>query len=174
MTDNGQIYHTGDWIVHRAYGVGQVVGLDKKCLNEKVQQFYKVRTNESTFWLPVNKAVSERVAPLPSKRMVLQAINVLQKKPQEMSSDFKTRKKRVEQVISGGSLIAISRLVRDLTARQKEIRLSFTEAQALRRLKGLLFKVWSVRLRLEPFEVYRRFLDLLKPPSAAKMDIPQL
>jgi RNA polymerase-interacting CarD/CdnL/TRCF family regulator len=88
--DNGtQIYAMGDWIVHRHYGVGQVMDIEKKKLNKKVKRFYKIRTKDSTFWLPVKNAKNSRVDPLPSRYKVEKAIKLLKQPPLEMSRNYK-------------------------------------------------------------------------------------
>ena len=156
MTDNSQTYSPGDWLIHRVYGVGQVVDLEEKQLQKKVRSFYRVKTNDSTFWLPLEKAGSQRVEPLPSKRTVQRAIAALGKTPGEMSEKAKERKSRIEEVRSSGSLLSTARLIRDLTHQNTVKKLTATEMDALNVLTERFLKIGSVCLGLEISDVRKR------------------
>ena len=156
MDEDAQVYSKGDWVVHRYYGVGQVIGIEKKHINQKVIRFYKVRTKDSTFWLPVEDPINSRVDPLPSRKMVKRALKVLQGPAREMSKDTKERQQRIKSVQSEGSLLASAKLIRDLIARQSEARLNATEEQALKRLSNRMLKAWSIRMGIEVDEARRR------------------
>jgi RNA polymerase-interacting CarD/CdnL/TRCF family regulator len=158
MTNESRIYSPGDWLIHRVYGVGQVVDLEEKSLQKKVRSFYKVKTKDSTFWLPLEKAVSQRVEPLPSKYMVKKAISTLGKAPEMMSEKAKERRKRIDEVRKEGSLISTARLIRDLNHLNSVKKLTSTEMDALNGLTERFIKIGSVCLGLE-VEVLRRRLN---------------
>jgi RNA polymerase-interacting CarD/CdnL/TRCF family regulator len=170
MTEDLQVYSKGDWIVHRRYGIGKVVGIEKKRLHRKKKRFYKVKTKDSTFWLPVEKAVNSRVGPLPSRQMVREALSVLQKPPRKMSKDHKKRKKKVKKIMSEGSFLATAKLVRDLTARRSEKRLSAPEQRALERLTNHFLETWSIRMGIDEREARGRLLHWI---TGAEKEPPQ-
>ena len=174
MDEDAQVYSKGDWVVHRYYGVGQVIGIEKKHINQKVIRFYKVRTKDSTFWLPVEDPINSRVDPLPSRKMVKRALNVLQRPAREMSKDTKERQQRIKSVQSEGSLLDITKLIRDLIARQSEARLNATESQALKRLSNRFLKAWSIRMGIEMDEAHRRLFHWISGDGgeATKQDHP--
>ena len=156
MAKDKETFSKGDWIIHRQYGVGQIVGIEKKRLNRKTKRFYKVKTKNSTFWLPVEKAVNSRVNPLPSKQKIKQALAVLKKPARKMSKDVKQRQKRIKKVRSEGSLVATAKLVRDLTARRSESRLNTTEQRALERLTNRFLELLSIRMGLDEVKARRK------------------
>jgi RNA polymerase-interacting CarD/CdnL/TRCF family regulator len=144
MTTDTPTFSTGDWLIHRTYGVGQVVDLEEKRLHRQVRQFYKVRTNDSTFWLPLEKPINSRVEPLPSKKELKKAISIFKKSPEVMGKNANERKDRINRVQTEGSLIAIAKLIRDLTHLASVKNLTATEQRALKALTDRFTNVWSV------------------------------
>ena len=98
MAKDAHVYAKGDWVFHRQYGVGQIVRIEKKRLDQKSKRFYKVKTKNSTYCLPVEDAVNSRVDPLPSRNMIKQAWAVLKKPPRGMSKDAKARREKIKEV----------------------------------------------------------------------------
>jgi RNA polymerase-interacting CarD/CdnL/TRCF family regulator len=161
------VYEKGDWIVHRQYGVGQIVSIEKKRLNQKSRRFYKVKTKNSTFWLPVEKAVNSRVDPLPSRNMIKQALAALKKPPRGMSKDVKKRQKKIKEVETEGSFVAVAKLVRDLTALRSKKRLNATEQRALERLTTRLLEPWSIRMEIDVLEARQKMHQFITGESYA-------
>ena len=53
MISEQKTYKKGDWIVHIFYGLGQVIGKDKRELDGEKQGYLKVKTDDSLYWIPV-------------------------------------------------------------------------------------------------------------------------
>lgn len=155
-------FSKGEWIVHHYYGVGQVRGLETKTLDGEQVKYYKVKTRNSLFWVPVAGDDSSRLRPLSSPKEIKRVIRLLKRVPKEMHSDHIQRKKLIREVNSEGSLADIARLIRDLSARQKLKRLNPTEEDALKRFRDRLLREWAVCMELEPEEAKSEFQDCLK------------
>ena len=82
-----QSYSTGDWIVHAYYGIGQIKGVEVKCISGEESRYYKIQATGSTYWMPVDQMDSEALRPLATSEEMQQAIDVLQEPPMEMSSN---------------------------------------------------------------------------------------
>jgi RNA polymerase-interacting CarD/CdnL/TRCF family regulator len=138
-------YSIGDKIVHAFYGVGQVVDIEDKKLNDKTTTYYVVETRNSTFWLPVEKADNERIRPIASSETIENnVIETLNSDPQEMASHYRTRKKRMKDVRASGEIVPIARLVRDLTYRRfTKGNLTDIESRNLDHLKSRLVSEWA-------------------------------
>jgi RNA polymerase-interacting CarD/CdnL/TRCF family regulator len=130
MTDKELTYSVGDWMVHHKYGVGQVKKVEKKRLNRTKALYYKVQSNDSTFWVPVEKADSNHIRPLTSVSGLKKALRLLKKAPHEMDSNHKKRASRINQIWAEGRLSPICQMVRDLSAKEREKSLSSTEKRA--------------------------------------------
>ena len=57
-------FSKGEWIVHHYYGVGQVKGIEKKVLDGSKVAYYRVKTRNSQYWVPVESEDNSRLRPL--------------------------------------------------------------------------------------------------------------
>jgi RNA polymerase-interacting CarD/CdnL/TRCF family regulator len=157
-----QVYSRGDWIVHRYYGVGQIKGIDVKKLEGQEVACFKVRTKDSTYWLPVDKIPNSRIRPVISSIEFKRLISILQGKPCKMDSDYKKRGKRIKEVEENGSLKAFAELIRDLSALQAERGLNTTDERALERLSKRFISEWSVCMKVDFDDAHQKLYRLLE------------
>jgi RNA polymerase-interacting CarD/CdnL/TRCF family regulator len=157
-------YSIGDKIVHAYYGVGQVVDIEDKKLDDKMTTYYVVKTRNSTFWLPVEKADNERVRPIVSSQTIENnVIETLKADPQEMASHHKIRKKRIMDVRTSGEIVPIARLVRDLTYRRfTKGNLTDIERRNLDHLKSRLASEWARSVGTTRRKVHSKIRKILQ------------
>ena len=162
MSDKEQTYAVGDWLVHLIYGVGQIEKLETRPIHGFEQLCYRVRTDDSTFWLPVDNADNQRVRPLAAPKRIQRAIDILRKAPQKMAANFQTRRKRIRKVSLDGDLSTDLKLVRDLNGRQFRKGLNSTEQEAFDSIIKRFLKEWSLSRGIEIQEArlrLNRFLE---------------
>jgi RNA polymerase-interacting CarD/CdnL/TRCF family regulator len=147
--ENGLDYSKGDWIVHQYHGVGQIKGIVKKKLNGKETRYYRVETHDSIFFVPVKKADNQRIRPLSSRSEFKRALKILERPPEEMSSNHNTRRSRIREAKSEGSVEYFFEIIRDLTARERDSKLNTTESRALRRFKKRVLYEWAACMGID-------------------------
>lgn len=165
------IYSVGDWLVHTYYGVGQVKGIETKPLNQKRVRCYRVKTKDSIYWLPLNQDDNTRVRPVTSSRGIRHALKILEELPDNLEQDSKYWQNRVKEVRQDGSLIAISKLVRDLAVVQTRNKLTTTAAQAFEHYKERFLREWSIGLGIDIEQAQRKLtikLDTLSSRAVAE------
>lgn len=148
MSKEPYMYSKGDWVVHLYYGVGQIEKIEKKTISENTTLYYRVATDNGTFWLPVKNANCDRVRPLATPGEMKAALNILKRKPRKMESDYKDRQKQIKKAQSDGSLHALCRIIRDLIARQKLKKLTTLEQKALDNFTDRLLKEWCLSMNI--------------------------
>lgn len=162
MTREKRDYGKGDWVVHLYHGVGQVRGIVKRKVNGKKNEYYRVRTENSTLFIPVEEFDEERLRPAATRSELEEAIHVLEREPKEMADDHHDRRRRIRNVKADGSLSSMMRLVRDLSWRRYDKKLNNTEERALRRFKDRLVREWAVALDVTNEEARRHLNRLLR------------
>jgi len=162
MAGNASPYTKGDWVVHRYYGVGQIRDVEKKKLNGKEAKYYRVKSRNSTFWVPVEQSDSERVRPIASKYMMRKAIRALKQTAKTMSKDHNERRRRIKQVLSECSVVAGAELIRDLTARQARHGLNASETGSLEQLKDRLIREWAVCMEIKAEQAKEKFHEIIQ------------
>ncbi len=149
MSDNGQTYKVGDWIVHLTYGVGQVEKIEQKPIGGAVKNCYHVRTNDGVFWLPIDNDDNERVRPIAGPKRIQRALAALRTAPKKMAANFRTRRKRIKEDSLDGDLNSDLTLIRDLNARQFKKGLNNTEQHAFNNIVKRFLQEWSLSKGIE-------------------------
>ena len=164
---NKREYSKGDWLVHPSYGIGQVKKVEKKHIEGKKIEFYRVEGENTTYWLPVGKLEGSRVRSLASRRQFRKAIKLLKKAPRAMDPDHTKRRSRIKEVMTTGSLRSVVRAIRDLSARNSEKRLSDTERRSLEQFIDSLVEEWAIAEEIEMHEARSELKDMLDEGVAA-------
>lgn len=162
MTVDEKLYAVGDWMVHIAYGVGQVRKLERKSIDGIDRLCYRVRTEDGVFWLPTDNADNERVRPIASPKRIQRALEALQRAPRKMAANFQARRKHIREVSLDGDLKTDLKLVRDLNARQLKKGLNTTEQQAFNTIVKRFLQEWSLSKRIEIQEARQRLNRFLR------------
>lgn len=136
-------YALQDWIVHRSYGVGQVVKIEVKPIHGKSTECYRVETRDGVYWLPLDSLDTPRVRPVATPERLEQAVQELHKSDLTLDPDRHYWRDRIQAVKQNGDLVAICRLVRDLSLLRTQRRLNQTEETALNALTERLLREWA-------------------------------
>ncbi|HEX6387686.1 MAG TPA: CarD family transcriptional regulator [Anaerolineae bacterium] len=162
MTER-QAFSPKDWIVHRHYGVGQVLGTETKTISGEENDYYKIKTRNSTIWVAVDQLDEGHFRPLATPQEFREVLAVLERPPRKMKQHFNSRKRRINQVEAKNSPLALARMIRDLSGRQKRRgSLSNTEHSALRRFTKRLLAEWSICMNVDVKEAQKRLHGLLQ------------
>jgi CarD family transcriptional regulator len=144
MTPSDEVFQKGDWVVHPTYGVGEVKRIEKKRLGGEARKYYRVEADETAFWIPLESIDDSRVRKVISGNEFRKAVKLFEKPPKEMDPNFKTRRKRINDVLAEGLIRPTIRLIRDLWAHNMTKRLNDTEKAALRNIMNNLVDEWAV------------------------------
>lgn len=161
-TEEKITYKKGDWIVHLYHGVGQVKGVVTKTVAGEESKYYRVKTDNSTLFIPVKEFDDDRLRPAATRKELQRAMKVLNETPEEMAPDHTDRRRRIREVKNQGSLEEILKMVRDLSWRRYDKKLNNTEERALRRFKDRLLREWAVAMDTTPEEARRELNKILR------------
>jgi RNA polymerase-interacting CarD/CdnL/TRCF family regulator len=161
-------YSPGDWLVHCTYGLGQIKALEVKCISGEETPYWRVKTADSIYWMPVEQMDSAIIRPLATPDEIEQAIAILGKPAKKMAANHTARKSRIQQVRSENSPQAIARLIRDLRARQRQKGiLGQVERSAYGTLRQRLMEEWAAVTGAQMEWIAAQFEMLLNPGQAA-------
>ena len=155
-------YALHDWIVHRSYGVGQVIKIEVKPIHGESTECYRVETRNGVYWLPLNSLDTPRIRPVATPERLEQAVQELQISDLTLDPDRFYWKERIQKVKENGDLVAISRLVRDLSLLRTQRRLNQTEETALSALTERLLREWSACAHKDIERLRTRFHQTLQ------------
>jgi RNA polymerase-interacting CarD/CdnL/TRCF family regulator len=151
----------GDWLVHLMYGPGEIQEIETKSIAGEERKYYRVKAEDSIFWVPVDISTNERVRPLATPERITRALRVLNEAPDQMLPDHKQRRKRIHEDVLDGKLRSDVQLIRDLSARQRQKGINKSEQDSLERVKNRFLKEWALSMGIEINEANHRLNQLL-------------
>lgn len=157
-----------DWVVHRHYGIGQIMAIETKAIGDTETTYYKMEVhNDSTIWVPVLNA-EELLRSAATENEFAKAVQVLKRPSRRMNGHFQTRIARIRKVTREGNPVLLARTVRDLWARRsRRGQLSSTEESAWRRLTDRLIAEWRISMGLKEEEANEKMYTLLEENALA-------
>ena len=167
MSNDSSSFSKGDWIVHSYYGVGQIAGIEKKILDDVQEKYFKVETQNSTYFIPTKKVDEDRIRPVASKYMLRKAIKAFKSTPQELDPDHNQRKRQLSELVSDLSLVASAELVRDLIARQTTNGLNDHEENTLHKLTERFVQEWAITQEIDYEQALEKFEQLVQETISA-------
>lgn len=155
-------YSLGDRIIHHYYGVGRIDGIERKLLHGTEVECFRVKTKNGVYWFPTDTVDNPRVSPVASQELVQRAIEILRSAPHGLDNDPIQWKERIDEVKSDGDFLAVSSLVRDLTALKTKKKLDQKQAQALKNLENRLIREWAAGLEVDADSIRPRLRAYLR------------
>lgn len=162
MSEGEELFSKGDWVFHLYHGVGQIKGLEEKTLAGETKKYYEVEARNGTFWIPINKAESERIRHVANDQELKKAIETLKAIPRQMAQKHTSRKSRITQVTKEGDLIEFCSLLRDLQARRVADKLNTTEQRAHRKFKKIIASEWAASSGIPVSEANKKLNAILR------------
>jgi hypothetical protein len=93
MTQQMNELGTGDWIMHRQFSLGQIKQIEVKEIGGEASEYYRVESENSIFWIPIDKLDSEFIRPLATEEEIQEALAELAKPSPGMDRNYKKRQK---------------------------------------------------------------------------------
>jgi RNA polymerase-interacting CarD/CdnL/TRCF family regulator len=150
MTKIISSYSIGDWVVHHAYGIGQIKEIEEKPIDGKQVDCFRVKAMAGAeWWFPKNGADNPRIRPVASQDMIQRAQTELQQPGSDLDPDRDMWKTRINEVRASDDLIATSQIVRDLTILKTQRKLNQTESGALKHFTDRLLREWSATMNMD-------------------------
>jgi RNA polymerase-interacting CarD/CdnL/TRCF family regulator len=172
VTERSITYSIGDWVVHHAYGIGQIKDVEKKPIRGEQVICFRVTTNAGAeWWFPQNETDNPRIRPVASPDVMQRIQTELQQPIGDLDPDRDIWKSRINEVRASDDLIATSQIVRDLTLLKMRRRLNQTESSALSHFTERLLREWSATMNMDVIAVQKilnRYLRVYAKPASVQ------
>ena len=137
-------FKIGDYVVHPAYGVGQIDRLEeRRFTGADARLYYKIDIANGTVWVPVQADQPIRLRPVTTRVELARYRKLLTKQPSPLNPDHRERQHELTERLRSGSFKIICEVVRDLTGRSWEKSLNEADASALRKAREALCQEWA-------------------------------
>jgi RNA polymerase-interacting CarD/CdnL/TRCF family regulator len=160
-------FHVGDKVIHSAYGMVEIVGMEKKEVAGADTLFYVVKAKDMTVWIPVH--AEDRVTlRTPASRMEFEKFfSILRDRYNPFSENRMERKTQIHLRLREGNSGSMCRLVRDLSFYRKNKKLNEYETSIFERSVTSLVDEWQYSMAV-PVATARSELGQLLDESFTK------
>jgi CarD family transcriptional regulator len=139
-------FQVGDKVIHRSYGLGEIIELDEKELSGTKTRYYVVQVQNLTLWVPIESSHQSSLR-FPTPENDFEKIFTILKSPAEpLSDDRLDRKNTLSALMNDGTLESVSQVVRDLSAYHQIKKLNDNDTSTLRRAMDFLLNEWKFAL----------------------------
>lgn len=158
-------FQIGDKVVHRSYGVGEILQYDEKTLAGRAEMYYVVRIKDMTIWVPVNGSGEGSLRPTTPAAEFEHLFEVLGNSGEALSIDRLERRTELIDRLRRGTLESICRIIRDLVFLRRQRKLNEHDNSVLERAQNLLVEEWVLALAVSRAEAQREMQRILAGPD---------
>ena len=158
-------FQVGDKVIHSIHGLGDIVEIETKKIQDRDVDCFVVRTQDLTIWVPISQAYQHTLR-TPTPEVEFESLFSILGGPSKLLPDDRIeRKKYLSNLLSQGKLNSIGRVVRDLSHRSQEMKLSEEDKSTLERAKNTLLIEWEYSLSISRSQALATMRKLLNVQS---------
>lgn len=163
------MFKKGDLVLHRYYGLGTVVNIQrmKVTANEQVYYIVNLAAGEKLL-VPARQAVQLGLSALVSSEAI---IHVLSDAPQSLAEDPRLRKTEIDEKMDSGDPLRVAEVLRDLTWRGHAVKLSGGDIKLKVEARKLLSSILAARPSTDTRSASQR-LDATLKQAILVRDVP--
>jgi RNA polymerase-interacting CarD/CdnL/TRCF family regulator len=155
------VFQIGDKVIHKHYGLGEVIQLDEKEFSGRPTRCYVVRIRDLTMWVPAEENIRSSLR-LPTPRDEFEKLfAILRSSGEPLSNDRFERKTQLYENMKDGKLEGICRVIRDLTLLGVTKKLNVDDRSVLERAQSFLVNEWMLSFSVSQIQAQRELSQIL-------------
>ncbi|GIV78300.1 MAG: hypothetical protein KatS3mg050_2694 [Litorilinea sp.] len=164
-------FAVGQNIVHPSHGAGTVIDVQNQELVEGFRRYYVIRFDGKrlTVHVPFRRTDEVGLRKVMSRSKCQDVLDTLRKLPKPLPSNFKERRKLIENLIHSGQPTKIAEAVRELNWRGEEKRLNTADSDLLAQGREMLIQEMALATGADPAEIQQRIDRALEASVQAKL-----
>lgn len=139
-------FRIGDKVIHCTFGLGEIVEIEEKIINNQPTNCYVVHIPDMMIWIPVDNPEQNGLRLPTSAEEFIKVIPILASQNEILQDDRVLRKLQLMEQLKDGQLTSICRVVRDLTYFRRSSKLNDQEKSILERAIKSLLAEWNLSL----------------------------
>lgn len=154
-------FQVGDKVIHRSYGLGEILQLDVKVISGAKTLCYVVKIRDLTLWVPVNQNGNSSLRRPVSEKEFKHLFDILSGPGESLPDERFERKNFLSEKLKEGKIESTCRIVRDLSVFSHVKKLNESDASMLRQAREFLLEEWQVVLSVTLSQAERELEHLL-------------
>jgi RNA polymerase-interacting CarD/CdnL/TRCF family regulator len=143
-------FHAGDTVMHRTYGLGQILRLEERDLFGATALYYAVRIKDMTVWVPADSELKHRLRPPTSKSRFKELLVLLSKPGAPLPDDRLQRRTHLLDLLRDGDAQSLFRIIGGLHTYRKIRPLNDSDQSILKQARNTLLGEWEFVLSITP------------------------
>jgi RNA polymerase-interacting CarD/CdnL/TRCF family regulator len=141
-------YQIGDWVVHSTHGLGQIMAIEERTINDIESLYYMVKVASLTIWVPLDENINSRLRAPNDATGFMESIAVLSEPAESLPNDYRQRNLQLHERLIGGSVEAYCKVIRDLAAYRQGRPSSDHDSALMKHAQSILIGEWSFSLSI--------------------------
>lgn len=154
-------FQIGDTVIHWSYGLGEIVRIEEKIIQDRLTKCYVLRTSDLTIWIPINDHPQQTLRTPTSPDEFTSLFEILSSPSEKLLEDRVQRKDQLMSQMKDGQLASICRVVRDLTHFKHSSKLNDQEKSILERAMNSLLTEWTYSMGLPLNQAQQQMTSML-------------
>lgn len=161
-------YQIDDRVIHWTFGLGKIVGIDEKTLENRSRMYYVVEAGRSTLWVPVDSSGEGSLRPPTSKVQFKELLKLLHSPGDPLPEAQYQRQSELTARMQKRTLKDVCYIIRDLVWRSRTEKLNRSDLEILKRAEGFLLDEWELSLGTSRENAENDLQSLLSDHKAAE------
>jgi len=141
-------FKIGDRVVHCTYGLGQILAIEERTINEITCPYYMVKVADLTIWIPIDENLKSRLRQPNDAAGFKESISVLSEPAESLPSDYRQRNLQLHDMLKDGEVESYCKVIRDLSAYSQGRVSSDHDNVLMKHVQGILIGEWSFSLAI--------------------------
>ncbi len=155
-------FQIGDKVIHSNFGFGEIIKIEEKTINGRMENCFVVQMSDMTIWIPIEDSGQTTLRAPTSPEEFIETLPILSSPTENLVEDRVLRKKQLSDRLNDGRLSSICRVVRDLSSYQRQTKLNDQEKSILERAVKSLLTEWTFSLGTTQLQARQAMESLLQ------------
>lgn len=138
----------GDSVIHWSFGPGTVIAIEEKLMAGAARQYYVLDLLNFKIWVPVEEAIGGSLRSLADSSQFNRLFDILRIPGQTMSDSNTERRNVLTQRMYKSTLEELCRIIRELTDRSRQKKLTESDKTVLSNAKRRLLDEWVLTFKI--------------------------
>jgi len=152
-------FKIGDRVVHCTHGLGQVLAIEERAINDNTALYYMVQLADLTIWVPANENLKNLLRFPTTEVGFRESLSLLSGPAEQLPDDRLQRNLQLLEMLKDGEAKSLCKVIRDLAAYRHARTWSEYDNDLMKRAQKSLIGEWSFILSVTPpqaeVELYR-------------------
>ncbi len=155
-------FQVGDKVIHCTFGFGEIIKIEEKTINGRLENCFVVQLTDMTIWVPTADTGQTCLRAPTSPKEFIETLPILTSPTENLVDDRIQRGKQLSDRLKDGQLSSICRVVRDLHSYQRKSKLNDQERSIFDRAVKSLLTEWAFSLGTTPLQAHKAMDSMLE------------